>query len=228
MEGTLVTVITKPGTCRAVQDIDYQGSATKPRFKGTISVCTGVEYAEDSKQYTNGISFTYTGSNPSAVRWLQFVWREILLTSMSGQQSREDSDVDDVYKFTTDPDKPSYKIDSVDPADPTYGSRGSQVRGPDHVTMVDSPVALLGQYRHRFGSEIKSAVSMAHFDTYILCGSDIGGHIAWSAQYSQPPKDQPTYVSHGYYLFPGALPKEVFPGAQQLELLKSRYPKWQP
>ncbi len=137
---------------------------------GDVSVNTGVKFTTHrGESATEGFSIGYKGGLASESRWLQFIWREIIISLPVKGENRLSGPVPVAgYSFTTDPDKPNYNVDSKDPGGPFYEGSYSASRTAEATTMYDEPTPIVGRIRAAFADGATKVISRAHFNTYLI------------------------------------------------------------
>jgi hypothetical protein len=142
---------------------------------GDVSVRTGAEYSGGT--YKEGFSVGYKGAEAAKTRWLQFIWREIIVDHPTKKTFRLADEIGTTggrYKLTTDPKKPSYNTDT-DPAtgSPFYEAGGTNVRTADATTIYDAPGAANAFVDAQLDDGATKVTSRAHFTTYLVRDVDV-------------------------------------------------------
>jgi hypothetical protein len=155
-----------PATTTTVSDAGTLASTNKVDG-GEVNVRTGAKY--DS--YTDGYSVEYKGKDSENSRWLQFIWREIVVTDPVKGVFRVNQAITTTggsYNLTTDPAKPSYNTDTASTTSPFYEAGGTANRTADSTTMFDHPASADAIVQAQFAGGATSVVSRAHFNTYLV------------------------------------------------------------
>jgi hypothetical protein len=146
--------------------------ATGPVTGGTTSINSGAGYTPG---FGNGFSIKYQGGISNDSRWLQFIWREIVVTRADGSVvSLNDSITNSVgktYNLTTDPSSPHYNTDTASATNPFYEGSFTAIRTADSTSMYDMPGSVLSFVRREFGktaNPVTGIVSRAHFNTFLV------------------------------------------------------------
>jgi hypothetical protein len=142
---------------------------------GDVSVRTGAEYAGGT--YKEGFSLGYKGKDAAKTRWLQFIWREIVVDHPTKKTYRVDDEIGTSggrYRLTIDPKKPSYNTDT-DPAtgSPFYEAGGTNKRTADSTTIYDAPGAAQAFVDAAIDDGATKVTSRAHFTTYLVRDVDV-------------------------------------------------------
>jgi hypothetical protein len=165
------------------------GSGTAARVhSGTITAGTEVRArpAAGGAARTGVVSLDYTGSHASHCCWLQFIWREVLVTTAGGTAARAGrvSSTGGSYDLTTDPAKPNYNTDSASRTDPCYQSAGMSNDSHGGLTIFDIPGASQPAAAAAREAGATRVESIAHFDAFFVCGGVVLVHVAWTATYT--------------------------------------------
>lgn len=113
----------------------------------------------------------YKGGLASESRWLQFIWREIVVSHPTKGEYRVRDTVTTTggtYDLTTDPSKPSYNTDSNKPDSPFYEAGFRSNRTADSTTIFDQPGAITDKVSAEFDKGATKVVSRAHFNSYLV------------------------------------------------------------
>ena len=154
--GTVVTTGTVPG--------------------GTTTASTGVDYNVGATNYPQGFSFGYKGGIAADSRWLQFIWREMIVTKTDGTEVRLNDAITNAFNFTynltTDPGNPNYNTDTGRADNPFYESDATGViRTADSDSIYDMPGSAINFVTREFGLAVnpaKKIISRAHFNTFLI------------------------------------------------------------
>jgi hypothetical protein len=153
---------------------------------GKVELHTGVsmKYAGDSS--TEAYSLTYTGANVDDMRWLQFIWRELVPEfppKAKGDKPRKEPVAKELshsgrdYRLTTDPTRPSWNTDSGSSATPFYEDNTSAIRTADELTMFDSPKPMEDVAAAFFKATVTNkptrVISHFHATTYLIHRMDV-------------------------------------------------------
>jgi hypothetical protein len=142
---------------------------------GEVSVRTGAEYSGGT--HKEGFSVGYKGAEAAKTRWLQFIWREVIVEHPTKKTFRLDDEIGTTggrYKLTADPKKPNYNTDT-DPAkgSPFYEAGGTNIRTADATTIYDAPGAAKGFVDAQLDDGATQVTSRAHFTTYLVRDVDV-------------------------------------------------------
>lgn len=117
-------------------------------------------------------SISYKGPDASKSRWLQFIWREIVVDHPVKGTYRVDEAVNSSakhgYRLTTDTTKPVYNTDSKSATDPFYEAGFADNRSADATTIFDLPGSFKPVVDRQFDAGATKVVSRAHFTTYLV------------------------------------------------------------
>lgn len=156
---------------------------TPATIGGTVTVATQVPYQQgtpDARQFAFGL--TYRGGLAADTRWLQFIWRDLVVTDAAHGTRRQSGEAKigaRTYPLTTDPSSPAYSVDSRSETDPFYeASSSSAPRTADEATILDAPTPLREQVRAAFAAGATQVVSGAHFDAYLIRDYHVRYHVA--------------------------------------------------
>lgn len=142
---------------------------------GKAYAYTDVKLEGEDDTHSN-FAFVYKGKQASSTRWLQFIWREILVEHPVKGSFALDEDVTTTggtYKLTTDPKKPNYNTDSADKTTPFYESGGLTNRTSGGTTMIDEPSQMAVKVHPQFDDGATKVTSRAHFVTYLVRDMDV-------------------------------------------------------
>jgi len=138
---------------------------------GNVSVHTGTEMQVGSNNYTEAFSMGYQGGLAAETRWLQFIWREIVVTHPTKgtyRVNRAITTTGGTYNLTTDPTSPNYNTDSADSNSPFYEAAFVDNRTADATTIFDLPSSMNNIVQSEFAAGATQVVSRAHFNTYLI------------------------------------------------------------
>lgn len=139
---------------------------------GTVSVRTGVAgTTSGGATFSGGFSLGYTGGLSSDSRWLQFIWREIIVTHpIEGTHPilHPVTTRGGHYNTTTDPSAPNYNVDSASPSSPFYEAGFRDIRTADSTTILDVPTAINSAVNSQFTKGATRVISRAHFNTFLI------------------------------------------------------------
>jgi hypothetical protein len=194
---------------------------------GTVEARTGVKYedAGGGKKYNDGFSFSYEGADAGKMRWLQFIWREIIvehpkkgtfpladkITTSGGE-----------YQLTADPSKPSFNTDAGKDT-PFYDDAGHSNRTADAVSMFDMPSAAMTFVQTQFKGAEKATkvISRAHFTTYLVKDMEVLQRIATDVEWTFTSEAEPPRVVK---IASGAAANALDP--EQRKVLVKQHPKF--
>ena len=150
----------------------------------TAAVTGGTAKGNSNVDYTNlatgaprpaGFSVGYQGGIAADSRWLQFIWREMIVTRANGDvvalNDPMNTSAVNGYNLTTDPSNPSYNTDSANATNPFYESGFVSNRTADSTTIFDFPSSMQPIVAREFGNAANPAtqvISRAHFNTFLV------------------------------------------------------------
>jgi hypothetical protein len=146
--------------------------ASGPVTGGSVDLNTGVGYTTG---HANGFSMRYQGGISSDTRWLQFIWREMIVTRADGTTVALSDTVSNgvtSYNLTTDVSNPNYNTDTASTTTPFYEVGGAtHIRTADATTIYDMPSSALPLAAREFGRAANPAtqvISRSHFNTFLI------------------------------------------------------------
>ena len=184
---------------------------------GEVSVHKDVEYTlkEGSPKRTGGFSVGFsTKGDASETRLMQTIWVEIVATQpdkseqwVAGTAGSTNGTMD----LTTDPKKPSYKIDSALKTSPFQDQGGRVNRDAKNVTNYDRPAEFSGTIGKKFDDGATKVVERDHFDSFIIVEEkpvyQTSLYVEWIyASKAGPPKRTTNFVAGSAIT---ALPSDV-------------------
>jgi hypothetical protein len=195
---------------------------------GTVEARTGVHYEDPGgkgKKYDEGFSMGYKGPDAAKMRWLQFIWREVVVehpkkgTFKLADKIRTSGGE---YALTTDPSKPNYNTDAGKDT-PFYDDAGHSNRTADAVTMFDMPGSLQGTVKAQFGGAepATKVTSRAHFTTYLVKEMEVLQKIETDVEWVYTTDKEPPRVVK---IASGAAASALDP--KQREKLVEQHPKF--
>jgi len=138
---------------------------------GQVSVRTGTKFTAGPTAYNEGFSLGYQGGLAPDSRWLQFIWREIVVTHPAKGVYRVNAPITTsggTYPLTTDPGNPSYNTDSASATSPFYEAAFTDIRTADATTIYDQPGAAQALVNAELAGGATTVVSRAHFNTFLV------------------------------------------------------------
>jgi hypothetical protein len=141
---------------------------------GDVEARTGVTYRPEGGGSLRDPAFSigYTGPDAATSRWLQFVWREMVVDHPRRGTYRVNeavrSSARNRYRFTTDPANPVYNTDTKSETNPFYEAGFFDNRSADSTTIYDFPGSFESVVRRQFDGGATRVVSRAHFTTYLV------------------------------------------------------------
>lgn len=210
-------------------DINDEGKVgyTAKVGSGTVEARTGVKYedAGGGTKYDDGFSFGYKGADAGKMRWLQFIWREIVVehpkkgTFALGDKIKTSGGE---YELTTDPAKPSFNTDAGKDT-PFYDDAGHSNRTADGVSMFDMPSAAMSFVEAQFKGAEKATkvISRAHFTTYLVKEMEVLQRIATDVEWTFVSEAEPPRVVK---IASGATASAIDP--EQRKVLVKQHPKF--
>jgi hypothetical protein len=216
----------------------------RPAPKATDSVGSGkvkvhidipFTFTGDGAKRDHGISLLYEGSDAPQMRWLQFIWREVVPDGgkgISGVGYHQGVS----YPLTTDPGEPSQIGWNTDTATYRGGGEGAFYEKDNAVKRDRGSVEMFDEPSSPYADDVRKAFAAgasgggvtgrAHLVQYLVKGKDVlyRAEIVYEYRYSAAtdnPAGQPRLVSHGKAsaIDPGARARlhQQFP---QLDYLK--------
>jgi hypothetical protein len=156
---------------------------------GKVELHTGVSFKFGGDKSTNAYSLTYDGPGVDEMRWLQFVWREVVpefpATSRRGKPrkvphkkrlDRPSGRPEHSYFLTTDPKKPKWNTDSSSGSSAFYEENTSVNRSGSKLVMFDAPDTMASDAKILLQNATNPAtrvVSHFHATTYLIRGMDV-------------------------------------------------------
>ncbi len=126
----------------------------------------------DASKRTSVFSASYSGTDSGKSRFLQFIWREMIVEhpvkgtfAVSGPLA---STAKTGYAWTTDPKKPNYNTDTTSSTNPFYEAGGAHNRTAGATTIFDRPASRIGDAKTQFDAGATKVTSRAHFTTYLV------------------------------------------------------------
>ena len=177
-----VTVVRRPAPARTVK----LGSG-----KVSAYVDVGYEFGGDSRSH--GISLSYEGPDAPEMRWLQFIWREVVPDhgrAVGGTLYHQSQ----AYPLTTNPSEPSQVGWNTDTATYVGGPQAAFYeidnavnRGPRTIEMFDEPGA-------SSATDGRTAfVARAHLVQYLVKGAKVLFRAEFEVEHSfAQPADRPS------------------------------------
>jgi hypothetical protein len=140
---------------------------------GAVSAHTGAKFRVGGTDVPDGFSIGYEGGLASESHWLQFIWREIIVTDAAGADSSLNDSITTSsktpYNLTTDPGSPNYNTDSKQAGgNPFYESSFSTNRTAEATTMFDYPAPMNHLVNREFAKGATKVISRAHFNTFLI------------------------------------------------------------
>ncbi|MFL5740594.1 MAG: DUF4157 domain-containing protein [Flavisolibacter sp.] len=143
------------------------GSGTVPG--GTVTVRTGDQRPGQSGDdlFTIG----YIGGSSQDSRWLQFIWREMIVTEADGSVKALNENYSNgkvTYNLTTDPDNPIYNTDTNSSTSPFYQDGFLNNRTADSTTLIDEPGPIDTKVQRHINAGATKVISRSHFNTFLI------------------------------------------------------------
>lgn len=148
--------------------------------EGEVTVSTGQTIDANGAAFgDNMFSIGYEGKDADKMRWLQFIWREVIGVDDKGASKPVTGSITTsggTYELTAggtksssgSPKKENYNTDSKNSTDPFYEAGFAGDRTADSTTMVDQPGGAGAKAKEAFDDGAQSAVSRAHFSTFLV------------------------------------------------------------
>jgi hypothetical protein len=164
-----------------------------------VTVGTDTGYLISGHTRPSGFSFSYAGPDQDKANWLQFVWREILV-SQPGRPDNMPLDkplatTGGSYRLTLDRAAPVYNTDAGSknpPFYPTVNATG------EAATMYDHPGALDKLVHEQFDLGARRVISRAHFDSFLVVDDAVRYHVKLDIEWSfARPRDTPRVYTIG-------------------------------
>jgi truncated hemoglobin YjbI len=168
-------LLNAPPPAAAAADVTVNAAGTEEHTGtvpgGSVSVRTGAQFTAGTTAYTEGFSMAYQGGLASDTRWLQFIWREIVVTHPTKGIYRVNAPITTTggtYQLTTDTSNPSYNTDSASATSPFYEAAFTDIRTADATTIYDQPGAAQALVNAELAGGATTVVSRAHFNTFLI------------------------------------------------------------
>jgi hypothetical protein len=160
-----------PETSLSAPGITLNGAeqASESVNGGNVSVRTGDELTGTA--HNDLFSLGFDGALADESRWLQFIWREIIVTGADGAEYRLNDTINTTggsYNLTDDPADPHYNTDSADASSPFYEAAGLAGRTAEATTIYDMPGAPDAFVRRELLAGATGAVARAHFHSFLI------------------------------------------------------------
>lgn len=148
--------------------------------EGEVTVSTGQTVDLNGAAFgDNMFSMNYEGKDADKMRWLQFIWREVIGVDDKGASKPVDDSITTsggTYQLTGggtkdafgSPKKENYNTDSNNSTDPFYEAGFVGDRTADSASMFDQPGGATAKAKQAFDDGAKTAVSRAHFSTFLV------------------------------------------------------------
>jgi hypothetical protein len=149
---------------------------------GEVKVFTGVGYTFAGESRSHGISLSYDGPDASEMRWLQFIWREVVpdggkgITGTSTHQGQ-------TYPLTTEPTEPSQIGWNTDSATYLGGGASAFYEVDNAVNRTDKQVEMFDEPSAPYAADVKQAFAArgsgggvtgrAHLVQYLVHGKEV-------------------------------------------------------
>lgn len=217
---------TETGT-KTTANLDDKGTEdTSAVPGGEVRARTGAKYSPSAggAQRVGGFSLEYEGALANETHWLQFIWREIIVTKADGTETRLNDSITTTggtYNLTADPAKPSYNTDSANASTPFYEGSFYANRTADSTTIFDRPSSADSFVQREFGKGAKKVVSRAHFDSYMVRDYLPVHQYSISVEWTYPNKTVPANVQ----TLKNDQPVNGLPAGQKATLVK-QYPDY--
>jgi hypothetical protein len=179
---------------------------------GKVNVFVDIAYRlpKFSDAKSHGISLSYEGSDAPEMRWLQFIWREVVPDkgkAVTGTVKHQKSQ----YELTTEPGEPSqihYNTDtaSYNDGDPKFGFyelENSVNRSSDRLEIFDEPSSPYdSMVKEAFAGNPAGVTGRAHLVDYLVKGTQVLFRAETVFEYtyksvSDNPAAKPRLVSAG-------------------------------
>jgi hypothetical protein len=155
---------------------------------GMVEVRTGEEIElKGGAKVPNVIAVQYKGSYSADMKWLQFVWFELVATIPAGT-ARVTGNVPTTSgnkPFTMDPKAPDWSVDSASTTDPFYEASGVNLRDKTSTTIFDAPgggsATPLADAVFKAGVGATSVTFTAHFEDYLIRTDGAVYVVGWQA-----------------------------------------------
>jgi len=134
------------------------------------------------------VCLDFTGTHAGHCCWLQFIWREVYVTTATGRAARAGkvTSTGGTYDLTTDPTKPNYNVDSGSVSNPCYDSAGMS-NDSNGLAIFDIPGASQPAAAAAREAGVTMVESIAHFDSFFICDGVVLAHVSWTATYTWTP-----------------------------------------
>jgi hypothetical protein len=188
-------------------------AATDSVGSGKVKIYTGIPFTPkgDPWKRPNGVSLRYEGSDASDVRWLQFIWRELVpdgAKGVSGTVSHQGQS----YPLTTEPSEPSQIGWNTDTATYKSGPVGAFYEKDNATNRDRRSVEMFDEPSSPYDKDVASAfqgrasgggvTGRAHLVEFLVKGRDVlyCAEIQYEYRYAaatDKPAGQPTLIGHG-------------------------------
>jgi hypothetical protein len=188
-----------------------KAAATVKVGVGTVNVYTDIAYKIGTEPRSHGFSLSYEGADAAEVRWLQFIWREVVPEGGKGVTGTSHHSTSS-YDLTTAPADPSQIAWNTDTAstyrtgaaaDAFYELENSVNREGRKVEMFDEPSSPYASMvdaafrATRSGGKVRGS---AHLVQYLVKGMDVLFRSEMEVDYSytrasDDPQAQPKLLS---------------------------------
>ena len=152
---------------------------------GAVEFRSGVSYKSKAGDSKEAYSLTYKGSDAAEMRWLQFVWREIVPEFPASAKGGSPRKIplrkrldhgSNVYHLTTDRAKPSVSTDSSSGGSAFYEDNATVNRSAGELAMFDAPSSMQTDAAAFFtgaAGDPGHVISHFHASTYLIRGMDV-------------------------------------------------------
>lgn len=217
--------VTKPGTLESTTKVG----------EGSVEVHTGQALErEGANDGDNNFALTYQGKDADQVRFLQFIWREIVgiddkgvsapvkgsITTSGGTYDLTDNGT---YAKPGTPSKKNYNTDSPNAAEPFYEGFGEADRTADAAKMIDLPGAATGQVKGAFRNGAQKVASRAHFNTFLIKDRKVTFKTAIDIAWDFPDAASADAPKPGHHTVSGSSAADALP-ATIAERFHEQYP----
>jgi hypothetical protein len=151
-----------------------------------------------NRRIGQGYTMDYQGPEALRTRWLQFIWREIVVQHPRRGSYKVHAPITTSgghYDLTTDPAQPSYNTDAL-PGAPTpfYEESGGHNRTAEGTTMWDHPSAADDFVQREFNAGATTVTSRANFNTWLIRDMDVLYRVQLTVEWNYTNRHEPDRV----------------------------------
>jgi hypothetical protein len=148
---------------------------------GEVKVYLGVGYRFGEESKSHGVALSYEGSDAREMRWLQFIWREVVPDkgkAVAGKAYHQQQE----YPLTTNPSEPSQIGWNTDTATYLGGAASAFYEVDNAVNRSDKKVEMFDEPSSSSDADVKAAfaaesdggvAARAHLSEYLVQGPNV-------------------------------------------------------